>query len=186
MQLKIVSRKGAHKGEVKALRRSGWIPANLYVKGQAGVSIALSATEFATHMRSMVAGHLPTTVFTLVDEHGRERKVLIKEIQYAVTTYDVLHLDFEELVDGQMVNVKVPIECVGVAESSGVKLGGALRQVLRHVPVRCPVNALPKVFELDVKDLEIGGAKRLSDLQWPKEVRPLVNLREVAAAIVKK
>lgn len=186
MQLKIVSRKGISKSEVKALRRSGWIPANLYIKGKAGLAIALSATEFATHMRSVVSGHLPTTIFTLVDERGHARKVLVKEIQYAVTTYDVLHLDFEELLDGQMVNVKVPIECVGAAESAGVKLGGVLRQVLRHVAVRCPVLKLPKFFELDVKELDIGGAKRLSDLKWPEGVRPLVNLREVAAAIVKK
>lgn len=186
MKLKIVSRKGNSKSEVKQLRRSGSIPAVLYVKGKSGETIALSSTEFGAHLRAVKPGHLPTTIFTLVDEKGKERRVLVKDIQYEITTYAVIHLDFEELVDADLINVKVPIECTGSGESAGIKLGGVLRQVLRHVQVRCRGDRLPPFFELDIKELELGQSKRLSDLQIPEDVRSLVNLNEVVAAIVKR
>ncbi len=71
------------------------------------------ANEFASYLRNIKPGHLPTSTFTLVDETGKERQVLIKDIQYEITTYDVTHLDFEELLMDQKINVKVPIECTG-------------------------------------------------------------------------
>ena len=135
MKLQTVLRSAKRKAEVKQLRRDGFIPAVLYVRGKEGETVAIKANEFTTLMRQVKPGHLPTTVFTLVDDKGHERRVIIKEIQYAITTYAVEHLDFEELLDDHPINVKVPIECTGQAECAGIKLGGVLRQVIRHVRV---------------------------------------------------
>lgn len=186
MKLKLEPRTANKKSETNRLRREGFIPAVLYVKEKVGENIVVNRSEFGAYLRSVKSGHLPTTVFTLVDSKGRERKAIIKEIQYNITTYDVIHLDFEELIPGQKVNVKVPIECVGAAECAGVKLGGVLRQVIRHVRVSCMPKDLPSYFELDVRDLGLKQSKRLSDLVFPNEIRPLADLNEVVAAIVKR
>ncbi len=71
---------------------------------------------------------MPTTVFTLSDGK-KERRAIIKDIQYHLTTYHVSHIDFEELVDNVPVSVKVPVNCIGVADCMGIKFGGFLRQV---------------------------------------------------------
>lgn len=186
MKLQTVKRAKDNKSEVKKLRREGFIPAVLYVKGEAGDTLAVNRNEFGSYLRHVKPGHLPTSIFTLTDENGRERRVLIKDIQYEVTTYAVTHLDFEELVEGQKVNVKVPIECTGAAECVGIKLGGVLRQVIRHVRVRCLPKDLPSFFELDVRELGIKQSKRLSQLTIPSTVRPLADLNEVVAVIVKR
>lgn len=186
MKLKIVKRASANKSQLKKLRREGFIPAILYDKEKSGKTIAINANEFNSYLRSVQSGHLPTTVFILVDDKGHEHRVLIKEIQYAITTYAVTHLDFEELMEDQKVNVKVPIECIGQVECAGIKLGGVLRQVIRHVRVRCLPKHLPSYFELDVRELGLKQSKRLSDLQIPEAVRPLMNLKEVVAVIVKR
>lgn len=186
MKLQTVKRAKDNKSEVKKLRREGFIPAVLYIKGEVGDKLAVNRSEFGSYLRHVKPGHLPTTIFTLTDENGRERRVLIKDIQYEVTTYAVIHLDFEELVEGQKVNVKVPIECTGAAECLGIKLGGVLRQVIRHVRVRCLPKDLPSFFELDVRELGIKQSKRLSELTIPSTVRPLANLNEVVAVIVKR
>lgn len=186
MKLEITPRKAKSKSEVNKLRREGFIPAVLYVKGKEGETLAVKSAEFAAFLRNVKAGHLPTTVFTLTDSKGKGRRAIIKDIQYNITNYSVIHLDFEELVDGEKVNVKVPIECIGMADCVGIKLGGVLRQVIRHVRVNCLPKDLPENFTLDIKELGIKQSKRLSDIEIPKNVRPLANLNEVVAVIVKR
>lgn len=186
MKLQTVKRAANSKSEVKKLRREGFIPAILYVKEKEGEIFAINAGEFNAYLRHVKPGHLPTTVFTLVDNEGRERRVIIKDIQYAITTYAVTHLDFEELRDEHKINIKVPIECTGQVDCVGIKLGGVLRQPIRHVRVRCFPKDLPSYFELDVRELGLRQSKRLADIKIPNNVRPLVNLKEVVAVIVKR
>lgn len=174
------------KSEANKLRREGFIPAIIYHKDKAGETIYVQSDEFSAFLRGVQPGRLSTSVFTLVDGKGKERRVIIKDIQYNVVNYNVVHLDFEELLENVTINVKVPIECVGAAECPGVKLGGALRQVIRHLKVRCLPKDMPAFFTLDVKDLGLRQSKRLEDLDIPNTIRPLVNLREVAAVIVKR
>jgi large subunit ribosomal protein L25 len=186
MKLKTITRAGKSKSEVNRLRREGMIPAVLYVRGKEGETLAIKNSEFSSYLRQVKSGHLPTTVFTLVDEKGVERRVLVKDIQYAVTTYQLTHLDFEELLDDHKINVKIPIECVGAVDCVGIKLGGVLRQVIRHVRVRCLPKDIPLFFELDIKELGIKQSKRLKDMSIPNTVRPLTAMDEVVAVIVKR
>lgn len=186
MKLKSIARTAGAKSETNRLRREGFIPIILYVRGKEGEALAVKSSEFVSYLRNIKQGHLPTTVFTLVDEKGRERRVITKDIQYDITTYEVKHLDFEELLDDHKINIKVPIECIGAADCPGIKLGGVLRQVIRHVRVRCLPKDLPSFFELDVKELAIKQYKRLSDLIIPETVCPLMGLNEVVAVIVKR
>lgn len=186
MKLHSVERAATSKSEAKKLRREGFIPAVLYKRGHAGETIAVNGTEFGAFLRHVKPGHLPTSVFTLIDAKGHERRVLIKEIQYDITTYQVKHLDFEELVPDHKINVKIPIECTGQVDCVGIKLGGVLRQVIRHVRVRCLPKDLPSFFQLDIRELGLRQTKRLSDIEIPNTVRPLVDMNEVVAVIVKR
>ena len=148
MKLQTVKRAAGSKSEIKKLRREGYIPAVLYVKEKNGETLAIQANEFSSFLRNVKPGHLPTSIFTLVDDKGKERRVLIKDIQYEITNYAVTHLDFEELAEGHKINVKVPIECTGQVDCVGIKLGGVLRQVIRHVRVRCLPKDLPSLFRV--------------------------------------
>ncbi len=112
--------------------------------------------------------------------------MILKDIQYDPTNYSIIHLDFEELLDDVPVNVKVPIECTGVVDCTGVKLGGILRQVIRHLRVRCLPKDMPSFFQVDVKAMGIMDVKRLADLNIPQTVRPLADMNEVAVVIAKR
>lgn len=186
MKLNVRTRTAGKKSESKQLRRAGQIPAIIYKRGKEGHNIALTTSEFNAHMREIQPGRLSTQVFELVDETGKTHRALLKEIQYHVTKYDVIHLDFEELVDNVPVNVKVPIECTGIVDCIGIKLGGVLRQVIRHLKVRCLPKDIPSAFVLDIKSMQQRDTRRLKDLNIPQTIRPLVDLNEVAVAIVKR
>jgi large subunit ribosomal protein L25 len=187
MKLNVKNRAAGKKSESKQLRRAGQIPAILYTRGkEAANNIAISSSEFEAILRQIQPGRLSTQIFTLVDEKGKEHRGLLKEIQYHVTTYDVIHLDFEELVDNVPVNVKVPIECSGIVDCIGIKLGGVLRQVIRHLRVRCLPKDIPIAFVFDIRNMAQRETRRLRDLEIPDTIRPLVDLNEVAVAIVKR
>lgn len=185
MKLQINKRSGTSKGEVSKLRRAGNIPAIIYHRGKEGEAISISNGEFSGLLRQVQPGRLSTTVFSL-SEGGKERRVIIKEIQYHPTTYNVLHLDFEELIDNVPIDVKVPIEMIGVVDCVGVKLGGFLRQVIRKLKVRCLPKDLPASFPVDVKDLAQNEVVRLAAIPIPQTVKPIANMKEVAVLIAKR
>lgn len=185
MNLTMFKRNASRKSELKQIRREGNIPAVLYSKGEAGENIAVNGTEFKALLRGVKPGFLSTTVFILNGD-GRKCRAIVKEIQYKSTNYEVSHLDFVELLDDVRINVKVPIQCTGVIECVGIKLGGVLRQVIRALKVSCLPNEIPGEFYLDVRELGIKQTKRLAAIEIPANVRPLVDLNEVAVVIAKR
>jgi len=186
MKLKVFKRELLKKSESNKIRREGNIPAILYNRGKSNDAIVVDGSEFNKLLRSVQPGRLSTTIFTLQDESGKPRRAILKEIQYHPTTYSVQHLDFEELFDDVKVTLNVPIECTGVADCVGVKLGGVMRQVIRKLRVSCLPKDIPTVFYVDVKNMGQNDKKRLAELEIPQSVRPVVNLNEVAVVIAKR
>lgn len=185
MKLTVKKREGGSKAALHQMRRSGNIPAVFYAPGQSGQSIEVNGSEFEAALRSINKGLLSTTVFT-IELDGKSSKAIVKDIQYDLTTYRVIHLDFEQLKEDIPIKVKVPIACVGVADCVGIKLGGFLRQVIRHVKVKCLPKDLPDQFDLDIKQLGMRQAKRLCDLLMPKGVELLAPPEEVVVVIAKR
>jgi large subunit ribosomal protein L25 len=187
MKLNALERTNKKKSEADVLRRAGRIPSVLYSQKEENALISVSVQEFQAILRSIKPGRLSTSVFTLVID-GKERKVIVKDIQYHPTSYAILHLDFQELVKGGRISVKVPIACTGVADCVGVKLGGFLRQVKRTVKVECPsdAGAIPAEFAIDVKDLNLFQKKRLSEVAIPKGIKPLASMEEVIVVVAKR
>lgn len=184
-QLSAEARTSTKKSETKQIRREGKIPAILYSVGKPNLQLTVSKDELGAILRQMKPGHLGTTVFHLKLD-GKERKAIIKDIQYKLTTYEVSHIDFEELFEDVPVNVKVPIQCIGVADCVGVKLGGFLRQIIRHIRVECLPKQIPTNFDIDVQDLGIKQSKRISDITIPSGVKPLAKVDEVVVVVSKR
>jgi large subunit ribosomal protein L25 len=186
MKLKIAKREVNSRSQIKALRREGIIPAVIYHNTKESEALSIHAAEFAALLRTVPPGRLSTRRFTLTDASGGTRVAILKDIQYHPVTYQVIHLDFEELVDNLSVNVKIPIECVGVADCIGIKQGGFLRQVLRSIRVNCMPQDIPEFFTLNVQEMGMRDCKKIKDLTIPQSVKPLVNMNEVVVVIAKR
>jgi large subunit ribosomal protein L25 len=65
--------------------------------------------------------------------------------------------------------VRVPVEVVGVAK--GVRTdSGILDFVTREIEIECLPGNIPEHLPLDVEELSIGDALRISDLKAPEGV----------------
>jgi large subunit ribosomal protein L25 len=184
MKLTIATR-SAKKSETKKIRREGKIPAILYSKGEHGKEIVVDGIAFKKILNTTPTGTLSSKIFHL-EGGGKTSKAIVKDIHYNITTYDVIHLDFEELHDDVPVTLNIPLVCINAVDCVGVKLGGVIRQVVRQVRVTCLPKDIPAQFEIDVRDMNLGQTKKLSALDIPKGVRPTVDLKEVAVVIARK
>jgi large subunit ribosomal protein L25 len=183
MQLSIIKR---DKKQLNKFRILGNIPAVIYAKGMENENVFIKQDEFKKHLASIKPQELSTTIFTLKSE-GKTFKAIIKDIQYFVTTYEVQHIDFLKLDENSKINVNVPIKCIGQNECKGVKLGANFRQMIRSLKVNCLPKNLPKVFVIDVTDMDVNEVKRLSDLAMPKDVVSAnKNMNEVIVSISKR
>ncbi len=185
MKLSIEKRDAKSKGELHAIRRRGDIPAVVYSPGQPNQYIVIKGNEFVSAYRDIPQGGLATMIFEM-EIDGKSCKAIVKDIHYHPTTYTIKHLDFMILQENRSFKVSVPVRCTGMEECVGIKLGGFLRMVKRHIPVRCLPTDMPKEFLLDIRNLKIRGSKRVQDIQLPKGVTPLVKPEDVLAIIAKR
>ena len=185
MKLSLSKRKGETKSEMNLIRHRGNIPAVVYSKGKENHLVTINGIEFDSLLRTIQKGSLPTTIIELEGD-GLSFKGIIKEIQYEPTTYKVIHLDILELQHEVPITLNVPIRCTGVADCQGIKLGGFLRQVVRHLKVKCMPKDMPKEFFVDIRDLGIKQTKRVKDIALPAGIAPQVSQNEVVVVIAKR
>lgn len=185
MKLKVAGRTAGKKCETKKIRREGNIPAVLYSLGKRGSEFAVDGGEFRKFLNTLEPGTLSSKIFTL-DLDGKAIRAILKDIQYEITTYNIIHLDFEQLHDDSPVKINIPIKCINVVDCIGLKLGGVVRQVIRHLKVRCLPRNIPTHFELDVQNLGLGHSLKLEDIAVPESVSPIGDLKQVAVVMARK
>jgi len=157
------------KGAARAMRRAGRVPAVIYGHAREPQPLAIDIRELDRLLEHISAEN---TVIDLV-VGGRTARTLIREIQRHPFRRQVLHVDFQELVAGEKVTVRIPIVLTGVPV--GVRVdGGILDQTLRDLEIEVdPVN-MPNHIDVDVTNLVIGASIHVSDLRLPPGVESLI------------
>jgi large subunit ribosomal protein L25 len=161
-------RSTAGKGAARKLRSSGSVPAVIYGHGREPQ--ALTVNTYALE-RLLEKISYRTTVIEL-DLGGATAKTLIREIQRHPYKSQILHVDFQELVAGEKVTVRVPLVFVGTPE--GVRTGGGiLDQVMHELEISVDPSAIPNHIDVDVNALTIGHSLHVSDVKVPEGVEVL-------------
>ena len=156
------------KGVSRKLRAAGNVPGVIYGHGREPQALAINAREFERLAEKI---RITSTVIELALD-GKTSRTLIREVQRHPLDRALLHIDFQELVAGEKVNVSIPLRYVGTAE--GVKnSGGILEEILHMLHVRCDPSAIPDHVDVDVTPIAIGHGLKVSDLTLPAGVEVL-------------
>lgn len=144
------------KKATRALREAGNVPCNLY-GGEGNVNFYAPATEF----KAIVY----TSDFKTAEVNvgGKSYKAILKEIQFDAVTDAIKHLDFQQLVDGKAVKVSLPLHLKGTPK--GAATGGKLEQTVKRLNVFATPEHLRAAIELNVEDMDMGGIKRVKDIE---------------------
>jgi large subunit ribosomal protein L25 len=156
------------KGVARKLRAAGQVPGVIYGHGREPQPLTVNAREFD---RLAERVRITSTVIELALD-GRTARTLVRELQRDPIRRTVLHVDFQELVAGEKVNVSVPLRFTGTAE--GVKTGGGiLEEVMHQIEVRVDPSNIPDHIDVDVTALTIGHGLHIRDLTLPPGVEVL-------------
>jgi large subunit ribosomal protein L25 len=167
-QLSATPREGTGKGAARTLRAQGRIPGVIYGHGREPLALAIDTRELEKLLSRIAA---ESTVIELSFD-GTTAKTLIREIQRHPFKRQILHVDFQELVAGEKVTVRVPIILNGIPE--GVRVdGGILDQTMRELEIEVDPANIPNHVEADVTSLRIGDSVHVSDLTLPEGVEVL-------------
>jgi large subunit ribosomal protein L25 len=161
IELSVEKRSTTGKGEARRTRFGGRIPGVVYGAGKPNVPISLDKKALADLFR---AGAGENAIFLLkLAGSDQSRHAMIKELQRDPLSRKPLHVDFVRVLMDVKITVKVPIEVVGTAR--GVKAdGGILDVVTREIEIECLPSDIPAHIAVDVNELGIGDAIRISEL----------------------
>lgn len=170
VSLSASARADSGKGVARTLRAAGRIPAVIYGHARAPQSLSLDARELGKLLGRIAA---EATVIELSID-GTSARTLIREVQRHPFKKEILHVDFQELVAGEKVTVRIPITLVGVSE--GVRLsGGIMDQPMRELEIRCDPVIIPSHIDVDITALTIGHSVHVSDLKLAEGIEVLTD-----------
>jgi large subunit ribosomal protein L25 len=169
-EIKATVRPRAGKGAARAVRREGRVPGVIYGGNEPPLTISLDDAELR---QRIFAGRFLTSIYD-VEVDGKKHRVIPRDFQLDPVRDHPVHVDFMRLTEGATIRVSIPIHVINSDQSPGVKRGGAVNIVTHTLDVRCPADAIPDAFNVDVSGLEINHSRHLSDLTLPPNVRPLV------------
>lgn len=180
MELSVQKRNTLGRG-VKALRKEGLIPAELYGKGVENLHVSMPEKEFKKVFKE--AGE-NTVVNVLLGEE--KYPVLIQAVSYDPVTDDVQSVDLYRVRMDEKLTVGVPLRFVGVAPAVKEK-NGLLVKALQELEVEALPGDIPHDIEVDLSRLEdIDQSIYVRDLRVPANVEVLVEPDTVVATAIPK
>ncbi|MDR1451980.1 MAG: 50S ribosomal protein L25/general stress protein Ctc [Helicobacteraceae bacterium] len=172
-----IIRESTAKSATKALRKDGYLIANIYGGGEPNINAAFKKNDFIRFVKNK-----EKLVFEA--KLGAKRyPIVIEEYQSDPVTGDLLHADLRVVVKDKLARYLVPVKTVGVPK--GVKNKGVFITMKKRLPVQCQGKDLPNDFTIDVSDLDVGDTILTRDVKAPKGVTILLDGRVAVTGVIK-
>jgi large subunit ribosomal protein L25 len=163
--------------KVRALRREGLVPAELYGHGFKNVHLTVPVKDFSKVLKE--AG--TSTVVTLVlasptaPTGAAKHPAIIHEVKRDYLTGDIEHIDFYQVRMDEKITAKVPVEFIG--EAPAIKAFAAvINKSISEIEVEALPANLPHNLIVDLSTLtELNQSIYIRDIIVPKGVEILVD-----------
>jgi len=144
-----IIRESIGKSGTKALRRDGYLIANIYGKGLENINAAFKMNEYIRVVRNK-----DTLAFT-VSVDGKEMNVVVQGYESHAVTGKVAQ-------PGVVTKYLIPVETVG--SPLGLKNKGLLNVAKQRLAVKAAPEALPASIVVNVEPLDVGDSILVRDL----------------------
>ena len=151
-------RQAANKAVIKAFRRQGLVPCNLYGLGLENVLFTVDAKALKG-----LTNTPKSYIVDLVLDNGQAYTAILHELQWHPVTDECLHVDFLAVDETKPIAINVPLTISGHA--AGVQRGGKFYQILREVKVCATMANLPDELPVDVTPLNLDQQFKAGDLK---------------------
>ena len=141
-------REKGNKAVIKAFRRQGLVPCNLYGLGMDNVLFTVVEKEL------MGLTHTPASYIVDLNLDGKVYTAIAHEYQWHPVDDNCLHVDFLAVNEEKPVTINV------------VQAGGKFTQLARSLKVKALMKDLPDQLDIDVTPLNINDRMVAGDLKF--------------------
>ena len=141
-------REVGNKAVIKAIRKQGLVPCNLYGQGMENVLFTVTDKD--------LQGITNTPASFIIDiklDNGKAYEAVVHELQFHPVKDNCLHVDFLAVSEDKPIAIMVPITVSG--HPVGVQKGGKFVLVSRFIKISALMKDLPDNINIDVTPLDI-------------------------------
>lgn len=174
VELEMDIREETGSGAAGRMRKAGMVPCILYGLGEKNTLLSVALNRLET-----VLG----TGKRMVDIHVGQKKeaVLLKDLQHDPMTDKIIHADFERVAMDEEVEIEIPIVLKGRAK--GHDDGGVIDHVMKTLNVRCLPKDIPEEILVEITELDVSDACKVSDIQVPDGVTVTASADDMVVVI---
>ena len=150
-------REKGNKAVIKAFRRQGLVPCNLYGQGMDNILFTVVEKEL------MGLTHTPASYIVDLNLDGKMYTAIMHECQWHPVDDNCLHVDFLAVSEKKPVSISVPIVISGHAV--GVQKGGKFFQTARSLKISAMMKDLPDDITVDITSLDLDKKIKAGDVK---------------------
>jgi large subunit ribosomal protein L25 len=178
LNLTVQKRDTRGKGAARELRRGGFTPAVVY-RGGDSLPVQIAAKEMSKFINKTSGEQVLVTL----DLAEGSRQAILKEYQKDPITGELLHVDFQEILATEEIEISVHVvttgECIGVKRDKGI-----LQYGIREIEIKCLPDKIPGHVTVDVTNLLIGKTVHVGDLSLAEGIKVLTDPGELIVAVI--
>ena len=153
-------RQKGNKAVIKAFRRQGLVPCNLYGLGMDNILFTVDEKELKG------ISHTPCSYIVDLELGGKTYMAVAHEYQWHPVEDNCLHVDFLAVDEKKPIAINVPLVISGHAV--GVQKGGKFSQRLRALRISALMKDLPDNIGIDITDLDLDKKIVAGDVKMEK------------------
>ncbi|HVA02919.1 MAG TPA: 50S ribosomal protein L25 [Acidimicrobiales bacterium] len=161
----------------RRLRHDGRIPAVVYGPGVDPIPVSVAARE----LRAALSTDAGLNAVLSLQVQGKKFLTMARELQRHPVRGSVTHVDFQVVDPNREVTAEVTITLTGEALELH-RADGVLEQQMFSLTIKSRPADIPAHLEVDISDLVIGSAVRVSDIALPPNVITEVDPESIVAA----
>ena len=158
-ELKGQIRQVGNKAVIKAFRKQGLVPCNLYGLGMENILFTVNEKELKG-----VTDTPNAYIVDLVLDNGKTYSAVLHELQFHPVLDTCLHVDFLAVNDEKPIAINVPLKITG--HSAGVQQGGKFTQNVRKIRISALMANLPDDVTVDITTLGLDKKIKAGDLKF--------------------
>ncbi len=144
--------------KAKRLRREGYVTGNLFGKDiENSIPLQFEVKEAESLRKS---GR--TQMY--LDVEGKKYAVLLKELHYDAAKHQIVELDFQELVKGEVIHATAEVVLI----NKEAVTEGVLEQLASEIAYKAKAENLVERVEIDCSSLRLGDSITVADLDISK------------------
>lgn len=148
------------KGDMKRLRKAGYIPVSIQHKGMETQHFQQESRNLEEFLRRY--GNAALVELSIAPGNQKQRAI-VQNVQRDPLTQDLLQVTFQQVRRGDTVKTHIPLVFTG--EPAAVRLEDFIVQhLLDSLDIECDPENLPTHITVDLSKMEAGGVFRVSDL----------------------